>query len=261
MRLEKHTPEEIEEAKKESGHSIPTEEQLEEWKKVHTQINRRMASVGSGSGLGIANLNTVIFPLLGESALKVARICGTTTVLELYRNDKTGKHFPWSDSGLLGYDYITKEALEGLDLNRTFVLCQFISKVIEVTKGNKEELEYWIKRFAAVFNRLAYYNKIDYGILSSFMALPLADLETEWRVQEYRKTLLKDGDLCSVEAEMAVSKIREESAAEAKTMRIALMVYPYTHFSPEELNDWLHNPAFVREGEIGTLDWSGLPDV
>ena len=44
MRLEKHTPEEIEAAKKESGDATPTDEQLEEWIKVHDSLNKRIIS-------------------------------------------------------------------------------------------------------------------------------------------------------------------------------------------------------------------------
>lgn len=257
MRLSKHTPEEIEIAKKESGDATPTEEQLEEWKLIHNKLNKDHAlSVESQIGCRIVNLDNVVWPMLGSYGKSVAHGKGSSTVMEILKNKKTGHHFPWCKSGLLGYEHITEEALEGIDCERVVVLCQFLNKVIEVEKGNIEQIEYWIKRFAALFNQLAYYGKIKYGILSTFMAMPLADIEAERQVMEYAKSFPTTDGLSE-----KLDQIRQEVMNKSKTMRVMLAVYPYTHFELEELNEWLGNPAFVPEGDLGTTDWSGLPDV
>jgi hypothetical protein len=262
MRLSKHTLEEIEEARSASRIEITTDEQWEEWKKIHQSLNRRIISDAGEEGWGarITNLDGVIFPMLGDDGIKIARAKGTSTILEILRNNKTGKCFPWYKSGLLGYDHITEEAIEGADCDKVFVFSRFLVKVIEVDKGDDEAIEYWIKRFAALFNRLAYYKKIEYGILSNFSALPLADLEAERKVQEAALGGLKSGK-SSDELADELTKIRKDAMEEAKTMRVALMVYPYSHFETEELNNWLGNHAFAEEGELGSGDWDNLPDV
>jgi hypothetical protein len=253
MRLAKHTQEEIDEAKKQSGDATPTPEQLAEWERVHQSLNRELSFSMQDNGVStaITNIDNVVIPHLGDAGQRIARCRGRSTVMEVLKNNKTDKVFPWHKSELTGYEHITEEAIDGLDCNREFVLTVFLTKMITVDKGSN--IEYWIKRFAAMFNRLAYYDKINYGILSSFIALPLGDLDAEREVNQ----AVKNGVLDAKE----LSKIRKKWTDKAKTMRILLMVYPYSHYEKEELNEWLGNEAFVEEGGLGNDDWSGLPDV
>jgi len=262
------SPEEIKEAQEQSGDATPTPEELEEWKKIHQQLNQDLAEREENRS-GIINLNKVIIPMfdpyVDKKTLTVIHGRGTSTVLELLRNKKSGACFPWCKSEILGYESITEAALEGAgEFELVTVLCQYLCKLVEIKKGDTEKLEYWIKRFAGTFRKLAENDKIKYGMLSTFMALPLADFETESRIQkEYVRILKeistddswKDGSGFSKKIE----EMRAEGYAKATTRRILLMVYPYSHYEREELNEWLGNPAFVEEGEIGSDDWDGLP--
>lgn len=260
MRLDKHTNEEIEIAREESGFALPNSEQIEEWKKVHERINQDMARDDLNRRLQIINLDEVIWPYLGQMGKTVARIKGGSTVMELLRNEKSGVYFPWCKSHILGYEYITEAAIEGIECTRHHVLCRYMCKVVEIDKGDTEKLEYWVKRFGAAFSKLAEAGKIKYGILSNFIALPLADLEAETAGQKAMR-LAQEAGARIREAEKARIKATKEAAAESKTRRIALLVYPYSHLEIEELNDWVGNPLFVEEGDLGTTDWENLPEA
>ena len=260
MRLEKHTPEEIDQAREESGFSNPSKEDMEEWTKLHEQLHTDVAGRAAKLG-GVISLQGVILPLLSRQGLVVARGAGTSTVLELLKNKENGMCFPWYRSGLLGYEYITQEALKGMECEITTVLCRFAGKVIEIEKGDDAKLEYWVKRFAALFNHLADNDKIKYGILAPFMALPLANLSAESAGEKALRIAQETGAQLTRDKLDEIKEVKIRVEAESPTRRIALMVYPYTHLENEELNEWLGNPVFVEEGELGTQEWDGLPDV
>jgi len=268
MRLEKHTEDEIDRAREESGFARPNEDQIKEWRKVHEKMNADLAQAANNRISCYAiGLDQVIWPHLSRMGQMVARGKGTSTVLELIHNNKSDVDFPWYKSGLIGYDYINEAVLEGMDttFSRRSVFCRSLTKLIEIDKGDTEKLEYWVKRFAVLFNKLANACKIQYGILAPFMALQLADktaesageqaLEQARLVAQAAGARIPPEKLAKIEATKA--KIRVES----KTRRILLMVYPYSHLEREELNEWLGNEAFVEEGGIGSDDWAGLPDI
>lgn len=263
MRLEKHTDEEIELAKEESGDATPSKEELEEWKIVHNKMNADLVRKANEQlGCQIISLQGVILPYLEGRARRIAQTGGTSTVLELLRNEKTGVCFPWYQSGLLGSEYVTREALDGAGTFAvTTVLCQFLTKQIEIDKGDNDKLEYWVKRLAATFTKLADAEKIKYGILAPFMILPLANLDAEGAGESVLRLAMESGARLSPEKIAEVQAIKDKITDECPTRRLLLMVYPYTHFEREELNEWLGNEAFVEEGALGTTDWDGLPDV
>ncbi len=263
MRLEKHTDDEIRMAKEQSAPSIPpSKDELEEWNIVHKKMNADLARKADEQlGSQIISLQGVILPKLKGHALALAQSNGCSTVMELMYNPASGHHFPWKGSGLTGYEYIDEKALKGLELQRRTVLCQFMAKLITIDKGDNDKLEYWVTRMAAAFTKLADADKIEYGILAPFMALPLADLDAEsagnaaLRIAMESGARLEPGTLAKIQA------IKDAKSKENSTRRLLLLVYPYTHLEREELNTWLGNEAFVEEGDIGSDDWTGLPDV
>jgi hypothetical protein len=238
---------------------------MTEWRKVHRALGENMAQQATETLVNqTISLQRVILPLLSAQGLRISRGMGTSTVLELLKN-KNGVCFPWYKSGLIGYEYITEKALEGMECTIDTVLAQFLCKVIEIEKGDTEKLQYWIRRFAALFNHLADSGKISYGILGPFIALPLASSQREgWDKLAGMHALRTAKEVGARLSEEALDKIEAEETKvqeEVTTRRIALIVYPYTHLEREELNEFLGNPAFVEEGESGTDDWSGLPEV
>jgi hypothetical protein len=261
MRLEKHTEEEIEAARSESGWALPNEEQIKEWTKVHDKLSQDLAERDLQRQLQVINLDHVIWPYLSRMGQMVARGKGTSTVLELLHNEKSGAYFPWAKSGILGYDYIDEAVFEGsgIELTRHCVFCRYMCKVIEIDKGDTEKLEYYVRRFAAVFNKLADSCKIQYGILAPFMALPLADIAAENAGMQALRAAQEAGVQLSSEKLQEIEDIKVKVREESKTRRILLMVYPYSHLETEELNEWMGNPVFVEEGGLGTDDWENLP--
>jgi hypothetical protein len=264
MRLEKHTDEEIKVAQEESGFSVPTEQDMKEWEQIHKMINMKHAELHEAlGGATIINLDLVVRPLLtGKKAQCVARGRGFSTILELLYNPVSDTHFPWAGSGMAGYEYLTDEVFKGTDLEfiRRTVLCQFMCKLIEIDRGDTKKLEYWVKRFAATFEKLAESEKIKYGILAPFMALPLADLAAESAGDQALRVAQKAGAQLSSEKLDEITAMKNKMYDEAPTRRILLMVYPYSHLEREELNEWLGNEAFTEEGALGSDDWTNLPE-
>lgn len=201
---------------------------------VHRLISLEPAQLREQlGGANTINLDGVIQPhLTSKKAQQVYRCKGSSTVIELLKNMETGACFPWYRSELSGYEYITKEAIEGMTLELVIVFCRCLCKLVKIDSGDTDMFDYWIKRFAATFVKLADAEMIKYGVLMPFSALLIADLADGGTVKH-----------------------------ETSTKRIMLMVYPYSHLEVGELNEWLGNEAFVKEGAIGSYDWSGLPEV
>lgn len=262
MRLEKHTEEEIELAKKESGIvTQPNEEQMQEWIKIHEDLNLKLAKNEANYLNGrIVDMQKVVLPHLDGRALHIARTKGYSTVLEILKNNKSGFCFPWHKSDIEGYEYITDEALAGGDFSVCTVLCRYMTKLIEINVGDTLTLSHYVKRFALTFAKLAYHNKISYGIFGPFMALPLADVKAESDYNKALRVAQEAGARLTSEKLKELDEAKKRTHKEAKTRRILLMVYPYSHFETEELNEWLGNDAFVEEGALGSDDWSGLPE-
>lgn len=204
----------------------------------------------------VTDINRLVLPELSEAGKIVAIYPGSEPIAELLRNKKTAKVFPWHRSGIMGYEHITDEALEGGQFDAVHVHARHICKLTEVKKG--ESPGYWIKRFAALFSHLADHGRIKFGMLGPFTAAPLADIETEKKISE----LIKSCEGTDPEAlKNSIDEIRQKGMADAATMRVALLACPYTLYEVDELNEWLGGQAFVEEGAIGTDDWSGLPEV
>lgn len=97
-----------------------------------------------------------------------------------------------------------------------------LAKLIYVPPSVDELPDKWVRRFALLVDRLAETGRIKYGTLGSPISMVLADISPD--------------------------------------RRLMAALYCFSDFDREELNEWLGNEAFIKEGGIGTDDWSGLPE-
>jgi hypothetical protein len=165
---------------------------------------------------------------LGEKARKLINTGIRNSVLQFDRGQDDKKIYQlrpiWAKQEKRPDQEYKREIHMMISLGKVVVIDTTVGEALSENVEKVEEVpDEWIRRFALLVNKLTEEDKISYGILGPPVSLPLATIEHG-------------------------------------RIRFMLLLYCFSDFEKDELNEWLGNPAFIDEGGLGTEDWTNLPE-